>query len=334
MSGCQVKHSNSSDWRDVRLDNVMRLPLQTSVIICTLGREMSVVECLDSIKKQLVLPSEVIIVDAAPGVHHQQWRKVVEDRFPLQIIETSAGLTHQRNVGLGYAKGDLIAFFDDDTVLEPGCLAAVIDVFASDQEQKIGAVCGNITGQQLVFRSPLSRLHAVGSRILCFIFFLSRPGNGNFLPSGLPTFVRPGQRPTRVECLYGAAMIFRANILKREKSDEHLTAYAYMEDDDLAYRVSRHHENIFVPAARLQHNSSPANRLRQRALGTMFIINHHYIFRKNFPQATSFRLAHLLSLIGYPLLQLWNLNPRRAGGAVLGWWSIVFRLDSLSKIQF
>lgn len=312
----------------------MSIRPRISVIICTLGREAAVSSCLKSLKVQRALPTEVIIVDAAPSSHHQTWKQEVGTVFPLHIVDSTPGLTHQRNVGIGQAQGDVIAFFDDDTILEPECLSAISHFFSSDSKKNVGAVCGNIIGQQPVFRSPFSQLHARIGNILSRIFFLSRPGDGFFLASGMPTFLLTADQATSVECLYGAAMIFRSNVLQQERCDEHLTLYSYMEDDDIAYRVSRHHQSFFLPEAKLEHRQSPANRLRQRALGTMLIINHHYLFRKNFPQTLSHRTAHILSLIGYPILQLWNLNPRRAVGALYGLWSISFRRDQLSRITF
>jgi len=41
------------------------------------------------------------------------------------------------------------------------------------------------------------------------------------------------------------------------------------------------------------------------------MVNHHYLFMKNFPQDISHRLAHCISLLGYPILQVWNLSLGR-----------------------
>jgi GT2 family glycosyltransferase len=63
---------------------------------------------------------------------------------PRHLLETRQGLDHGRNRAIAEARGDLIVFGDDDILMEPGWLRALVEPFIADAEHKIGAVGGEV----------------------------------------------------------------------------------------------------------------------------------------------------------------------------------------------
>lgn len=123
-------------------------------------------------------------------------------------------------------------------------------------------------------------------------------GDGKFHPSGFPTYPIGKKDIMYIECLPGANMAFRRDVLDKFKFDENLQGYCYMEDCDISYRVSREYKMIYTPYAKLVHNVSSTSRNSDYSKMKMAIQNHYYIFNKNFPQKFYNRFAFWTSVFG------------------------------------
>jgi cellulose synthase/poly-beta-1,6-N-acetylglucosamine synthase-like glycosyltransferase len=76
---------------------------------------------------------ELVIVDndQTPSAQPMTTRLAAEAPFPVRYVhEPAAGVANARNAAVSAAKGDLIAFLDDDEEAEPGWLAALIQTQA------------------------------------------------------------------------------------------------------------------------------------------------------------------------------------------------------------
>src|SRR5262245_52428129 len=99
-----------------------------TVILCTYDRARILERALES-AAALVLPSsiewEVLVVD---NNSTDQTQSVIADfcrRYPGRfryLFEAQQGLCHARNAGVREARGEIIAFMDDDAMAEPGWL--------------------------------------------------------------------------------------------------------------------------------------------------------------------------------------------------------------------
>jgi len=118
--------------------------MKISVVICTKNRVQELMRRLKSLIAQSFPPDEVIIVDASDT--EDAYLKIKEE-FPkdsrFKYLHTKPALTYQRNVGVGNSSGDIIFFFDDDTVLDKDFIKEITKVFESDPAEKIGGVMGN-----------------------------------------------------------------------------------------------------------------------------------------------------------------------------------------------
>ena len=116
----------------------MRNNVKLSVIICTYNRQKWVENLLDSISEQTTQPTEIFIVDASQDDLDYE----TPPGLDINIINSDIKqLTFQRNLGVEAATGDIILHLDDDTFLEKDFIQKILEVFISDKEKKMGAVC-------------------------------------------------------------------------------------------------------------------------------------------------------------------------------------------------
>lgn len=283
-----------------------------SVVICTRNRYRDVLRCMASLAAQTRVPEEIVIVDASDD---EYVAPTVAAAFPgafpdCRVLRSPRGLTRQRNHGIRQTQGDYVLFLDDDVVLHREYVERLLRVFHTDTAARYAGGMGQISG--VSSPGPLFRL-------LQRCFYLGDVvGTGRFKRSGFPSLPHGRDEFLEVECLSGANMCFRRSVVSQFTFDETLHDYAYMEDDDFAYRASRERPFFYEPDARLEHRHSTAARLNRRQLKRMLVRNHRYLFNKNFPQSFSYRWAHGLSLLGLLAECVMTADLKGLAGAVEG----------------
>jgi glycosyltransferase involved in cell wall biosynthesis len=270
--------------------------IKSSVIICTRNRPKDVAQCLQSLADQTQVPDELIVVDSSDySVEYEKIFKEIftEKCFPhtaLIFRHTKPGLTYQRNVGIALASKDIIYFFDDDVILESDYLASMNTQFSLRSSYAGGM--GSITNMP-------DKEYSL-NRLVRTIFLLQRDyASGKFTWSGIPTHAYGTPVFKDVEVLGGCCMAFRASILKHHKFDEKLERYGFMEDCDIARRISYDAPLFYNPKARLQHFASPLARDGVMDNRAMYIKNYSYLFFKNFYPRNRFKIfTYSWSIVG------------------------------------
>ncbi|MER7772745.1 glycosyltransferase family 2 protein [Kitasatospora sp. NPDC096140] len=123
-------------------------PVTVSVIVATHNRADLLRSCLDSLLRNGYPRFEVIVVDNAPADDTAE--RLIRDRYRGRVRylrEPVAGLARAHNTGLAAARGEIAAFTDDDTLVDPGWIAALAQTFAEDR--RIGCVTGLILPAEL-----------------------------------------------------------------------------------------------------------------------------------------------------------------------------------------
>ena len=115
--------------------------MKVSVIVCTRNRSYSIPECLESIQAAIeaALPveAEIVVVDnnSSDDTHEVTAAWIQTARVPARLVlESREGLAAARNCGIAVAKGELIAFTDDDCRMTTGYVSDLLRYAAEDDE--------------------------------------------------------------------------------------------------------------------------------------------------------------------------------------------------------
>jgi GT2 family glycosyltransferase len=106
-----------------------------SIIVCTRDRPAALAECLRSLQRADYEPLEILVIDNAPtdaATREQVEQFALDDPRIRYSCEPAPGLSTARNHGLAAAKYDLVAFTDDDILVDPRWPAALMAGFAAD----------------------------------------------------------------------------------------------------------------------------------------------------------------------------------------------------------
>jgi GT2 family glycosyltransferase len=162
-----------------------------SVVVCayTERRWDALVNAIASIDRQTRAPLETIVVID----HNSALRDRAATAFPECRVVKSAesnGLSGARNTGVGEARGEIVAFLDDDACAEPTWLSSLVQPFAD--RSVIG--CGGVALPDW----ELARPRWIPPEFLWVVGCSYR---------GLPTVRQPIRNPI------GANMAFRRSVL-------------------------------------------------------------------------------------------------------------------------
>jgi hypothetical protein len=127
---------------------VLDAPPAISVVIATRNRPEDLARCLDSVTRVVYPRFEVIVVDNDPDTDATE--RLIRDRFAGRVRYTREpvrGTSRARNRGLALASGEIVAFADDDVVVDRDWLAAIAEAFASGE--RVGCVTGLIAPAEL-----------------------------------------------------------------------------------------------------------------------------------------------------------------------------------------
>lgn len=91
----------------------------TIVIPSIYERSESLKDCLISINKSTYLP-DVILIIGDSNQHYNSIKQWISDFPHLKIIfkKSKRNVAHRRNIGLTYAKGDIVIYFSDDVIVD------------------------------------------------------------------------------------------------------------------------------------------------------------------------------------------------------------------------
>ncbi|MEZ3177330.1 glycosyltransferase [Streptomyces pimonensis] len=179
-------------------------PPYASVVVATRERAGQLARALDSLLAQEHPRFEIVVVDNAPMTDGT--RELVERKYGERVryvCEPAPGLAVAHNRGLAVARGEVIAFTDDDVVADARWLTELTAPFAADP--RLGCTTGLILPARL--RTPAQVL---------------LESHGGFAKGFTPTTYDPGD-PPRDEPLFpfaagrfgsGANMAFRTEVLR------------------------------------------------------------------------------------------------------------------------
>ncbi|OLT40459.1 glycosyltransferase [Gordonia sp. CNJ-863] len=121
-----------------------------SVVICTRDRPDHLARLLDSLVTLDYPDFEVLVVDNNPvsGLTPPVVAAACPS-IPVRVVDAAGpGLSIARNVGLRSARFELVAFTDDDVVLDPNWLSRIVIGF--ERDESVACVCGMVPSVEVM----------------------------------------------------------------------------------------------------------------------------------------------------------------------------------------
>jgi GT2 family glycosyltransferase len=127
--------------------------LKVTVAVCTRDRTDDLRRCLAAVQRLDPPPFEVVVVDNAPRT--EETRRLLHEEFPgfRYVREERPGLNNARNRAILEARGEILAYTDDDVVVDRRWVGAISQAFAGEPD--IGAVTGLVVPLQLEHEGQL-----------------------------------------------------------------------------------------------------------------------------------------------------------------------------------
>ncbi len=121
-------------------------PLVT-VAVCTRDRTNNLMLCLDSLQKLEYPALEILVVDNAPT--SESTKQLVKSKYPntRYVHEPRPGLDWARNRAIIEARGEIIAYTDDDVVVDSHWISALAKMFVEYND--VMAVTGLVVPYEL-----------------------------------------------------------------------------------------------------------------------------------------------------------------------------------------
>ncbi len=118
-----------------------------TVVVCTRDRTDNLKQCLDSLLLSDYPNTDFLVVDNAPV--NQDTARLVNESYPnvRYVCEDRPGLNWARNRAIREARGDIIAYTDDDVIVDKQWIRAIVDVFVKCPE--VMAVTGLVVPFEL-----------------------------------------------------------------------------------------------------------------------------------------------------------------------------------------
>jgi GT2 family glycosyltransferase len=180
-------------------------PASVALVIATRDRPESLERCLESVRRSDCSPAQVVVVDN--GSDRRETELLVrrlehaDPRFRY-VREDRPGLARAHNRGLEHVTTDLVAFTDDDVVVDPGWLGHLVAAFGRDAA--VGCVTGLILPLELETPAQewMERYSGFGKGSEAKVFAAASGDHGPLFPYAAGSFGS------------GANMAFRTDALR------------------------------------------------------------------------------------------------------------------------
>jgi GT2 family glycosyltransferase len=212
-----------------------------SVVIPVHNHVDATVACLKAVHANTDTSNiEVIVVDDASTDGTPALLAAV-DGLAVVRLDRNVGFLEAVTAGIDQARGTYLHLLNNDTVVQPGWLEALLDVAEGDE--RVGAV-----GSKLVF--PDGRLQEAGSVVWC-------DGTAWNLGYGLEPDAPAFNVRHAVDYCSAASLLVRRAAFDAVGGFDHRYAPAYYEDTDLCFSLrAAGHPVIYEPTSVVMHQGS------------------------------------------------------------------------------
>jgi GT2 family glycosyltransferase len=213
-----------------------------SVVIVSRGRPKALMRCLEGVARQDHPNYEIVVVADPTGIAAvSAWRGQIK----VEVFD-EANISKARNVGIGLAAGEVVAFIDDDAVPEPTWLRQLTAPFAQGD---VAAAGGPVIG-----RNGISLQWGAAT--------VDRTGQRRDLPvegPGVTVHRGTGAMGIKTE---GTNMAFRRDVMVQIGGFDARFAF-YLDESDVNLRLgAMSARTAVVPGAVVHHGFAESDRRR------------------------------------------------------------------------
>ncbi len=263
-------------------------------------RPLAVKKLLDSVVNQTIPPNQIIIVD---GSTNMETKEILKNNSTIDyylVSQEHRGLTKQRNFGVSKTNEttDIVAFLDDDLILEPNYFEEIIKTY--QQYTEVIGVGGIDLKENTYFKKKESKIY---SKLDYFefdswvskeslrnkirkIFGLISNLQPDLIPecghgrSGLP----PNGKTYQVEHFMGGIASYKKELFDKISFSKYFEGYGLYEDFDFCVRSLKYGKLYVNTNAHVWHYHDPAGRPNQNKYGKMVVRNGWYVWRLAHPK--------------------------------------------------
>lgn len=247
-----------------------------SVVIPVYNNARLTAACLNALLRELgSIPIEVIVVNDGSS---DGTREYLESCSGIRVIThvTNHGVVQSINDGAAAARGRYLHLLNNDTIVTPGWMAAILCAF--DSRDRVAAV-----GSQL--RSPDGMISEAGALVW-------RDGRASNYGRGRRWSDAGIAFPREVDYCSAASLMVRTDLFREMAGFSHEFAPAYYEDVDLCFRLrAAGYRVLYEPSSVVVHfegstaGTDPSRGVKryQRAHREAFASKWHRELVKHFP---------------------------------------------------
>lgn len=293
----EVPASFAHQERAAHNGGTVRQAPSVTVVVCTRDRLLLLENCLASVRAQSYPCFDILVVDNGTA---QSARPLCSRLGVEWIAAPIPGLTRARNIGARAARGELVAFIDDDSIVEAGWLDALVAALMATEAV---AVSGKVRYMQAIENTRgMSGREASGQYVRAPAVF-DRDTPGWFV---LACFGGMGD---------GGNMAFRrAALLDGPQFDERIGRGRLLDSGDehvlFAKLIARGLRIVHAPGAVVRHPSpaTPDLQAARRYSDLRSSISHLLFVWGEFP-------AHRVQLVRFLLRAVGRrMAPRKTSG--------------------
>lgn len=271
--------------------------MKASVCLVTYNRSQTIMRCLDSIEKQTVEPYEIIVLDSS--VDHLTKKALRRKDVFYKHVKKRTYQPQARNIALKMARGDIVAFIDDDVICSGEWLENIIAAYSFNNVVGVG-------GPVIRCNESLRPLDEIKRSDKNQNFF-TRYGDIHLTASWVPS------KPVRAKLMMGGNMSFLKEKLEEIGGfDEFYSrdAACREETDPQIALIKKGYEFMYMPKAivyHLQYKSGGIRSNRPEDYYYWYAKHHKYLADKYFSKWLS-RLSWIFWSFDPPCLWICLLS--------------------------
>ncbi len=297
--------------------------MKFSVIIPTYKREKDLRTCLNAIKGQGVLPSEIIALD--DDVTRKEFIDEFKSKFNSLNVEfiyykkdhskkeETQGSSTSRDLGIKMSKNEAVFIFDDDIILGEDYFKYSIETWQKFDEDKMIGVAGLISNER-----KKSRFEKLYNKI----FGLTSKIGWDVNDVGFQTWDQSIKAPEKGYYMHGGLCSYKKNPTMEFKFSVFSGGRTGLIDPDFSLRAKKAgYFFIIDPRAKAIHNHSSDGRESSYLSGWKEGRNRKIIFYQNCEKNIKNYIWFVWSSFGWALRQAIIGKFKKSFGMLMGYFS-------------